>query len=138
MPKFDKDILLSVKVPHARRILTGIKPFEFRRGRVRASEGMRAWIYETLPSGVISGSFVISQIHYLPVEMLLALEPDRTARRTLVQYLGGASRGTALGVADPITLLPERHLGDFGLTRPPQSYVFVPAKGHRARPEGTR
>lgn len=118
-------MLISIRPRHARRILSGIKRYEFRRRHVRVAPGTLALIYETSPTKAIVGTVRIEDVIYGPGKDLVGLETDLEQQRLVSKYLAGACGPTALRLSSPAKLHRPVMLYELQVTRPPQSYMFV-------------
>jgi predicted transcriptional regulator len=68
--------LISIRPHHARRIIAGAKPVEFRRVRTRMVPGSWIAIYESHPVRAITALVQIGDVTFGQPDDLLVLEPD--------------------------------------------------------------
>jgi predicted transcriptional regulator len=119
------ELVLSIRTPHLRRIISGDKQHEFRRRRVSARAGDVVLVYEVAPVAAVTASFTVAEVVHGAVDDLLALERDEAARAHLAEYLSGCRCATALRVADARRLDRPLPLSAVGLARAPQSWAFA-------------
>lgn len=118
-----KAVMFSLAPRHAKRIFDGDKHYEFRRTTPRLSLPARAYVYETKPTGAVVGTFLVTAS--TSGEDVFSLELDPHERESVVEYLRGAARPTALAVSLPVRFPDPLPLSHWGLLRAPQSYQYV-------------
>lgn len=119
---------MSIRTWHADRIYAGCKRFEFRRRRPRFGSGLKVYIYEPAPVQAVTGYFSVDKIVDVTGVDLRELEEDSGERSFVQSYLLGASRPTAIGIAQPWRLDRPLLLQSLGVKSAPQSYVFTASK----------
>jgi predicted transcriptional regulator len=129
-----RDVVFSIRPPHAEKILAGTKTVELRRrfiGGVRP--GTLALIYTTSPTSALTGFACIQDVQRLAVPDLWAKHRRAACLRKgdFEAYFSGLDRGYAIVLASATPLnqpvgLPELRKR-FGF-EPPQSYQYASPK----------
>ncbi len=132
VPMQARTILMSIHSRFTEAIYDGTKLHEFRRVRTSFSSGDRVLIYEPLPTGLITGEFIVGIVLSGSPADLIRMEADPWSRSAAEKYLQGACVASAVEILQAVkwdkgTEINEMLPG----TRPPQSYVFI--KGSRER-----
>ena len=127
----DNVLLLSIRPPHAEKIFSGEKTFEFRRVRPRVSAGDVVLVYVTGPVSALWGTFAAGEIaEGTPLSLWRRFGPKSgLSREALLSYFSGKETGYAIPVETPrrlsrdITLV---EMADCGKGfRPPQSFRYL-------------
>ena len=114
---------------YAEAIYTGAKRHEFRRVRASFVSGDRVLVYEPLPTGLVTGEFVVGTVHQGLPSDITCLETDPWSRIAAEHYLRGAHIATAIEVTAATKWEAGIKLHDVSPgIRPPQSYVFINEK----------
>lgn len=95
-------LLLSLSPEYAAMIASGRKTVELRRRFPNVASGTEMWIYETLPTGAITGRARILDVHRGPPARLWREFGSMTgiSRSAFDQYLAGCDEAAAVMVAD--------------------------------------
>jgi predicted transcriptional regulator len=117
--------LLSFTPFFAGALLAGRKRHEFRRGAVQIDAGDLLVVYETAPVGLITGVALVGTARVGTGAELAALELSAELAGPTAEYLAGAPRAVALGIAAYERLDPPLSLAELGLDRPPRSYRWL-------------
>jgi predicted transcriptional regulator len=117
--------LLSFTPFFARALLAGRKRQEFRRGPVLIGAGDLLVVYETAPVGLITGVALVGATRTGTGAELAELESSAELAGPTADYLAGAPRVVALGIAGYERLDPPLSLAELGLDRPPRSYRWL-------------
>jgi predicted transcriptional regulator len=120
-------LLLSLKPKFASAIYSGIKRVEFRRVSPRCEVPIEAFIYETMPVGLVTGMVRVKEIVVAPEEALFALAKDDPMLEDYRRYLAGAHNpcGLVLGGIERFAS-PRALAGLIGRgARAPQSWCYV-------------
>ncbi|MBP2161250.1 MULTISPECIES: ASCH domain-containing protein [Asticcacaulis] len=128
-------ILLSLQTRFADAIYSGRKRQEFRRRPPRRGIPGLALIYETKPTGMVTGMVRIDGVIAVPTGQAanLAFEDD-PYRDYYDRYLEGAHEPVALMLGPPVRFVrPQPLMPLTGLRLAPQSFCYVDS----ARPEIT-
>jgi predicted transcriptional regulator len=124
-------LLLSLKSKFAEAIYDGRKRIEFRRAAPRCKLPIEAFIYETLPKGLVTGLVTVSEIIQAPAAQLLTLvSADDPLLTDYRRYLADARRPCALVLRNAVRheSIDLRSLAG-APARPPQSYCYVSIDG---------
>ena len=128
------DILISIQPEYANQIMEGCKTVELRRRFVEAVDrDTRLFIYSSKPVGAIIGCARIDKVIKLPVKQIWKRFHKQACieKGEFEKYFDGVEFGfvVSLGDVTPLTefLVREDILGRWGI-RPPQSYMYLPAK----------
>lgn len=123
------NILISIKRPWSRKILSGEKTVELRKTapRVPKGEHITLWLYESGKYGSreITGKF--RMIYTIPLRHMPfggALEDIKRDACVTEEQLRSYMPCCAWGVCDPVNLAPVP-LSVIGLKRPPQSWQYL-------------
>jgi predicted transcriptional regulator len=124
-------VLLSVRSPHADRLLAGTKSVEFRRRPWRVPDGATALLYESRDRRAIVGSLVVESTAVGSRSAMWASHGGRSGltRREYREYFTGASVAVAIDVGrvrqldEPLTLDELRRRSP--AFHVPQSYRFM-------------
>lgn len=128
------DMMLAIRPRHWRAIRDGRKTLELRRTRP-AKKPRFIWLYVAAPYSRVMGVVKCGYMHEIhkPSQLAHGNEWNRRFLRDACvsneeasAYLDGASRPTAIEIGGYEREL--RTLADFGLTRPPQSWVWVASR----------
>jgi predicted transcriptional regulator len=126
-------MLMSIRPEYADRIFSGHKRFELRRQRPRLDEGDLVVVYATSPSQAVRGAFGVKRVVSLSVRALWnQFEPELgISRHSYDSYFSGCAMAHAIEVGEvrtwPAASLPSLRERFEGF-RPPQSYMFWPAR----------
>lgn len=120
-------IILSIKPNFAESILNGSKRFEFRKVECRRSID-HIVIYATAPlSKVIGEVDVIETLIDTPDALWLLSEGYAGIDRdSFERYFGNRKSGIAFKLCNPKKFSIGKDLEEYGLTQPPQSFVYFP------------
>ena len=127
------NILLSVRQPFSRKILSGEKRWELRKNvpRLKKGDSVMLWLYESGKDGkrVIIGKCLMLfcvRMLYMPSGQAL----DLLIRDACVteEHIRAYLPCYAWGVQDPVRLPAAVPLSVIGLTRPPQSWQYITDK----------
>jgi predicted transcriptional regulator len=121
-------IMLSIHPEFARLIMTGEKRFEFRT-RVAKLAINRIVLYATVPECRIVGE--------VSVEGVLCSTPESLWQRTsgsagitqtgFFNYFRDRETAYAYSLHSPLKYAEPKELSDFGITSPPQSFIYIDA-----------
>ena len=119
--------LVAIRPEYAERILTGGKTYEYRRRIWRRDDVDTIVIYATAPVRAIVGEARIDAIlDGTPTDIWNLTHDSAGIDRTrFMAYLHGTDTAHAIRLCDPIRYTRPRPLTDYGLTRPPRSFVYL-------------
>lgn len=124
----DRAALFSIRSRHAQRIYSGSKLYEYRRCHIQLDVGCVCYVYETAPISAVTGEFVVTSVVCASPAELVELESDPIERAALARYLDGARRASAIQIGTAARWCRGRALAEFGVSRPPQSYCYLPVR----------
>ncbi len=124
-PDYQQQILLAITPSFASLVYGGEKRYEFRRVRMAAASGANVHLYEVAPVRAVTGSFIVGEVIYGTPDELIGLEQDASVRRRIYNYLLGATFATALQIIEPRKFHTPLAISNYGLSRPPQSYIYL-------------
>jgi predicted transcriptional regulator len=127
-----KGMVITIRKPHSRAILSGEKSIEFRRTQIDTADiPSIGFIYEPKPTKAIVSAFTIQSIKQHPVDHLVDLGAEKTpsTKESLREYYSGKEFGTAIYIdevhpIDPHIPLMEDDNGDW-IFNPPQDFYYV-------------
>lgn len=128
MSKNEIEIIISIRPPHVKNILSGKKKFELRRRPLNVPKGTLIWIYSTLPSGRFAAAARLVDLHVGTPEELKYLQPAAcVSDREYFEYYEGANIACALELGDVVTIPPGAELHNIrknidGSFHPPQFF----------------
>lgn len=125
-----QQMLMAIRPEYSKRIFSGEKRFELRRGRVRAAPGDIVWIYEAAPTKAVVGAFEVGRVLY---DKLTTIWHEYNLwlgvnEKEYAAYFVDCSQGCAIEIAalleiEPIPLhVLRQSVPGF---RPPQSYQWL-------------
>jgi predicted transcriptional regulator len=119
---------MSINPGHVEKILSGEKRYEFRKRRCR-EEADRIVIYATSPVRRVVAEAVVEDVIEGDVLEVwrLAEEYAGVSKESYLQYYEGQKKAIAYKLSEIIKYPEPKQLGDFGVTRPPQSFRYLPA-----------
>lgn len=119
-------LLFSINPEYAARIMDGTKRFEFRKTRCRRETDL-ALIYCTCPVGRVVGEAHIYNIIEDDPECIWRLTKDAAgvSKRFFDEYYRGRDRAVAYELGDVTPYIPSKKLSEFGVSRAPQSFMYV-------------
>lgn len=125
---------MSVRPPYAHAILNGTKRVEFRTRFPRTAVG-DVLVYATSPERLVIGQFTVDRVDRGTPEELWAMhgyhggieKDDYDA-----YFAERVAQACALVVANPKAFATPVQLSALGVTRPPQSWMYLPAAVCRA------
>ena len=121
-------LLLSLKPKFAAAIYEGRKRVEFRRLSPRCQTPIKAFIYETLPVGRVTGTVEVVDIIKAPVgELLNLVSVDDPLRKDYQSYLLKALKPCALALREAKRFDKNLSIAELfdSPSRPPQSFCYV-------------
>lgn len=121
-----RSAIFSLKSRFAREVYAEEKKFEFRRARVRLPPELRCFIYETAPVSAITGYFVSGETTVGTADDIAELEARPGKRSEILLYLASARVASAVEIRRPTELAAPLSLAVAGISRAPQSYMFLP------------
>lgn len=125
--------LMSIHPEYAEAILAGEKRVEFRKRPMRA-DVTHVVVYATVPTGAVVGAFTVSgQQTSSPSRLWRKFSRcSGITRSKFLAYYAGRPQGTGIGVGEVfVTQRPLTLEESLGVSRPPQSYQYVPAAAAR-------
>lgn len=125
-----RDIVASIHPRHAQAILNGTKTIELRRKLPKRSVGLM-YIYETAPTSMVIGAVQVMAVDERQKgEMWAVHGPWSGVTETeFYDYFDGAALAGGLVLRYPDNFKAAYPITDLGLTRPPQSWCYVPEVG---------
>ena len=124
------NILLSVRQPFSRKILSGEKRWELRKNvpRLKKGDSVTLWLYESGKDGMraIIGKcrlVVTASLYLYPPKGILELAIKNAC--VTEEHLRNYLPCYVWGVQDPVRMPTAVPLSDIGLTRPPQSWKYL-------------
>jgi len=123
-------VLLSIKPTFANAIFEGHKKFEFRRAIFR-EEITHVVVYASSPVKMVVGEFKIDRILFDDITPLW----ERTRKHAGIaegffySYFSEKEKGYAIAIKDAVLYDEPTPLEMFNLTRPPQSFAYLPSPG---------
>lgn len=125
--------LMSIHPTYADEIMSGTKRVEFRKRPV-GEDVTHVMIYATAPISAVIGAFTIGGQETMDPESLWSRfhTVAGITKRRFFAYFSGRATGTGI-VVDEV-LKPDAPLNlsrDLGVSRPPQSYQYLPADAAR-------
>lgn len=123
-------VLLSIKPEFAEKIFNGTKKFEFRRKIFKRRDINKALVYQTAPLSCVIGEFEISGVEHGETNNLWALtrEDAGTSREKFFDYFEGLIYGYVIGIKNPKLYDKPIPLSEYGISRPPQSFMYIEVK----------
>ncbi|MCD8307243.1 MAG: ASCH domain-containing protein [Clostridia bacterium] len=123
-------ILISIRPEYVRAILNGTKTCEYRR-IVPSKPVSRLLIYETSPAKHIAGEAEILDILEFPVEELWEFTEAQggLSKAAYMQYFHGRKTGHAILLGSVTAYAEPVSLENIGLTRAPQSWMYIKVSG---------
>ena len=121
------DVLISIKHEFARKIYNGTKLIELRKKYPNIEKYTYCWIYEPEPIGLITGYYIINDIIDRTPERMWELFHDALGidKERYDNYYTGRQHAYGMIIDLAVKLTIPMALREFGLTRPPQSYLFL-------------
>ena len=127
-----KGMVITIRKPHSRAVLSGEKKIEFRRTHIDTADiPSIGFIYEPKPTKAIVSAFTIRSIKHHPVDYLIDLGTEKTpsTEESLQEYYSGKEFGTAIYIdevhpIDPHIPLMEDDNGDW-VFNPPQDFYYI-------------
>jgi predicted transcriptional regulator len=121
------DILMSIKPEFAQKILTGEKTVEFRRKFNKDLQFAIVYIYESAPTKMVVGYFVVGGIYRNPPDKAYHSFGGRgcISEERFMQYCNGLDYMYTITILNYKKFDNPIPLSGFGLLRPPQNYQFV-------------
>ena len=123
-------IILSIKPNFAEAILNGSKRFEFRKVECKRSID-RIVIYATSPLSKVIGEVDVIETLVDAPDALWLLSEDYAGidRDSFERYFGDRKSGIAFKLCNPKKFSVGKDLEEYGLSQPPQSFVYFPKEG---------
>jgi len=124
-------VLLSVRSPHAERLLSGAKTVEFRRREWKVPDGAKVLLYESRARRAIVGSLIVvsTDVGSRSAMWVSHGATSGLTRREYREYFAGATLAVAIRVARVSQLDEPLPLGELRRRSPafhvPQSYRFL-------------
>lgn len=120
-------VLLSVKPEFVGAILDGTKRFEFRRSIFRCQEVQKVVLYASSPVQMVVGEFDVAEIITMELSALWRRTKQYAGIRRAYfdEYFVGLTNGHALAVERFRRYRCPLHLQHFGISRPPQSFLYL-------------
>lgn len=127
-PLFAGDVLVSIKPQFASLILDGSKTYELRKRMPSFKPGTRLLIYESSPVQRITGMVTyVGCLCSAPWRIWNRLYSHLGIEfKSFMKYYEDSRYAYAWELIDPISFQSPITLQDIGITRPPQSYQFIP------------
>ena len=136
------DVLLSIHRRHAENIFAGLKAFEIRKTVPKAvTFPFSVYMYETKGSGLglVVGKFECERIQYIncfdpAVRCTEAIKQQKEILKVscldfmIISIYAGNKRVYGWHITEVVRYDRPRELSDFGITRPPQSWCYLPPK----------
>lgn len=121
-----KSILLSVKPEYVEKILDGIKQYEFRK-HLATTDVHFIYLYSTHPvMKVVAKVEVIGTLQASPTALWEKTKGVAgISRQNYRLYFNGCRTACAYKLGTVHKFDPPKTLYDFGITTPPQSFVYV-------------
>ncbi|MHB9288109.1 hypothetical protein ACKVMT_13850 [Halobacteriales archaeon Cl-PHB] len=127
-----KGMVITIRKPHSRAILSGEKRIEFRRTQIDMDDiPSIGFVYEPKPTKAIVSAFTLSSIQRHPVDYLVNLGAEKTpsTEESLREYYSGKEVGTAIYIddvhaIDPHIPLREDSNGEW-IYNPPQDFYYI-------------
>ncbi len=119
-------MLLSINPEYVESIIQGKKKYEFR--KVRCKEGVTHIIfYETAPIKKVVAEAQIEEIIEGPVDEIWeqAKECAGVSLDFYKAYYGGKDKAVAYKLNNVIMYSQPKELSEYGLSSPPQSFVYI-------------
>lgn len=120
-------IVFSIKPHYAEMIFSGIKGFEFRTTKcLRNVE--KAYVYATSPLSAIIGEFRIKSILESNPKEIWGLTKNRAGitKEEYEKYYTGRTKAIAYEICCAKKYREPISLNKFGISRAPQSYLYIP------------
>jgi predicted transcriptional regulator len=120
-------IILSIKPEYAERIINGVKKYEYRKIIAR-KEVNKIYIYATYPVMKIIGEVSIDGdiLKGSPTAIWERTKQNSGISRSKYRlYFKGKKYAYAYPLGKITRYDSPKHLSDFGLSQPPQSFVYV-------------
>lgn len=119
-------IILPIKPLYSEKILNGTKTYELRR-IIHKKNVDKVIIYSTSPISKVIGEFNIADIIHLPVKELWRRTHANNGvnESDFYSYFHGKENGYAIQVSNPETYPKPLPLEHFGITHPPQSFIYM-------------
>ena len=124
-----RGIVASIHPRHAQAILNGTKTIELRKRPPGCGELIdRMYIYETAPTSLVVGRVEVGAIVRAVPESFWTHYGARTgvSEAEFFEYFGGAVEASGIEIGFPRRYARPYPIAELGLTRPPQSWCYVP------------
>lgn len=120
-------ILLSIKPEYAKKIIKRTKKFEFRR-RLPKEPVDSIIIYSTSPDMKVIAEVEVLEILALSNDSLWNLTKSAAgiSRPKFFEYFKGCEVAYAFRLGKVSEYNPSLQLSDFGIQKPPQSFMYIP------------
>jgi predicted transcriptional regulator len=125
----EKILLLAIRRPYSRLILSGKKKFELRK-RMPKSKCKYALIYETLPTKAVIGYFKINQIYIDNTQNIWKTVTDKACvnREEFDNYYENKLFAVAIEIKESMQFDNPVPLAEIGINFVPQDFVYVENK----------
>jgi predicted transcriptional regulator len=125
MPE-EKILLLSIRQPYSRLILTGKKTFELRKRQPKIN-CKYALIYETFPTKAVIGYFEISRIHVKSIQQIWEISKQSAgiSKTNFEKYYFNKQFGVAIEIKWSKFLDKPIMLEDLGVKTAPQDFMYL-------------
>ena len=123
-----QDIIITIRHEFAEKINSGEKTYELRKRQPNVIVKTRCWIYEPAPVGRITGFFFYGGCLKEEKEKILNNLEDNLglpSRKFFYDYYGKEKYAYAWKILNPERLDEPLTLGQLGLQKAPQSYIFL-------------
>ncbi|MBL4621002.1 MAG: hypothetical protein JKY89_01250 [Immundisolibacteraceae bacterium] len=119
-------LLISIQPKHANKIFSGEKLFEFRK-KIPIYKIKTALVYSSYPTKMIIGEFEIEEtLTFTPEELWIKTgHKSGITKEFFNEYFKNTSISHALKIKNPILYNKPKKLSEFGLKRPPQSFMYL-------------
>jgi Uncharacterized conserved protein len=119
-------ILLSINPEYVEKIIDGTKKFEFRK-RLADKSVNRILIYATVPMKQIVGEVqVVDTVSASPYALWeMTKKNSGISRKKFREYFKGCKVAYAYCLGKFIKYDPPKSLDDFGVSSPPQSFIYL-------------
>lgn len=121
----NRRVLMALRPIYVGMLERGEKRHEYRRCRVGISPGDTVLLYESAPTSMIVGRFLVGRVILGDERMAGGLEACAHVRDAVGAYLAGASVASALEVVDFERFVSPVPLEALGVRSAPMSYSFV-------------
>lgn len=122
-------VCLSIKRRYAEAIYRGEKRYEYRRQAPAVDPPYHLLLYETEPTGSVTGAALVDDEVHGPVEDVIdeTVADTPHTKRELRDYFDGAEEGSALRIASTTRFQPRMDLVQVGIASAPQNFQYVEA-----------